>query len=192
MVKDVKPYKQKGLISNVSCMLMALSYYKKCNANWFNERRYFNSYKSYYYEGVPFSAIAWHLAKSELNVEIVHSEKKYIKKENGMSDKEYKKLLDEYKMFLIGAKKKGAKITISTDINSEYIRSKLDEDYIIILPGKTKDYLHSILICGYNDLNSFVICDPLYKIRRTKSNEEIDDFINNEFGKSCILIKEIK
>lgn len=190
MLKDVKPYKQKGLVSNISCMLMALSYYKKCNANWFNERRFYNSYKSYYYDGVPFAAIAWHLAKSELKTEIIHSEKNYIKKDKKMSEKEYKKLIDEYKMFLIGAKKKGALITTTNNIDSNFIRSKLDEDYIVILSGTTKDYLHSILICGYNDLNSFVICDPLYKIRRTKTNDEIEKFINNDFGKSCILVKE--
>lgn len=188
MIKDVKPYKQKGLTSVVSCMLMILSYYKKCNANWFNERKYYSLYKSYYYDGTPASAMAWHFRKNDLETIMFHSEKNYFKRPSYLKEKEFKKLLDEYKLFLNGAKKIGCEVETEVNIDCEFLRNKLNDDYIILLSGTSGKYLHSVVVCGYED-DSFIICDPLYKRRKSKSIDEMNAFMNNEYGISCICVR---
>jgi len=190
MVKDVKPYKMHGIASAVSCMLMVLSYYKKCNANWFNERKYFSLYKSFYYDGTPASALAFHLSKLGLDTVIYHSEEDIFKRPEYMKEKEFKKLKDEYKLFLNGGKKVGLNIIKGISIDIDFLKNKLNEDYVIILSGKAGNYLHSVVVCGYNEDDSFIICDPLYKIRRTKSRDDMVKFMNNDYGICSICVKE--
>lgn len=68
MGKDIKLYKQRGNTCAICCMLMALNYYNLIDKiNWYDERRLYSIYKSKYIDGVPFSAILYHLSKKKFS-----------------------------------------------------------------------------------------------------------------------------
>ena len=74
MEKNIKHYKQRRNTCAICCMLMVLSCYNVIDKiNWYDERRLYRIYKSKYIDGVPFSAILYHLSKNNLDVSIYHS-----------------------------------------------------------------------------------------------------------------------
>lgn len=189
MEKDVRPYKQRGMTCAIACMLMVLEYNKIIpKADWVYERKYFNSYRSRYMEGTPFSALAWHTAKNGLDTEIMHSEKNiFNNSEQWLPDIVFEKAMEEYSRFLEGAKNKGATVTNGCDINCGILKQKLEDDKLVILAGQSGPYLHAILLCGYEDAK-FIVCDPLYKQKQTRTFEEIDDFMTTPLGKWCVVV----
>jgi len=193
MVKEINPYKQKGMTCAIACMLMILEYYKIIpKANYQYEKKYFKLYHSYYLEGTPFSALAWHFAKNNLETEIVHSEKQIFNNDQGVLSKEiFNNSLCEYNNFLLRASEKGAKIDNGRNIDCKYLKSKLEEDKLIILAGNCGAGLHAILLCGY-DQNNFVVCDPLYKQKQKRTFEEIEKFMDTPFGKWCVIVNSKK
>lgn len=186
---DVKPYKQKGNTCAIACMLMILEYYKIIpEADWIYERKYYRTYKSKYMEGTPFSAIAWHLAKNGLNIEIIHSEKSIFKNnEQLLSKKTFDDAMDEYLQYLNDSANIGVKISNGISITAEMLKGKLFDDKMIILAGQSNGYLHAILICGYNNDN-FIICDPLYKYKQEKTIKEVTDYMDTPLGKWCVVV----
>lgn len=189
---DIKPYKQRGMTCAIACMLMILEYYKEIpKAAWQYEQRYYKCYHSYYMEGTPFSALAWHFAKNNFETEIIHSERNIFKKDNNMLTNDvYEKTMDEYKDFLIKAQQKGTKIINGITINAKLIKDKLEEGKLIILAGVSDNkYLHAILIYGYND-NKFIVCDPLYKQKKIKSFYEIEEFVKTPIGSWLLAVKK--
>lgn len=195
--KDIKPYKQKGMTCAISCMLMVLEYYKIIpKANYLYERKYYNSYKSKYINGVPFSALAWHLVKSNLDVELIHSEiTMFDNSNNFLSDNEFSESLKEYMLFLKDAKAKGDRVKNGFEIDSSTLKKYIEKGKMIILAGMCGNFLHAILLFGL-DNNNFIVCDPLYKNKQRKAFAEIDSFIKTPIGKWCIVVskkyKEIK
>lgn len=105
------------------------------------------------------------------------------------SDNEFNNLMNEYKQFLEYAKEKNTKISNGCIIDSNLLKKKLDENKLIILAGQINNYLHAILICGY-EKDEFIICDPLYKQIQIKSNKEINSFMNTKIGIWCIVAGE--
>ena len=99
--------------------------------------------------------------------------------------------LCEYNNFLLRASEKGAKIDNGRDIDCKYLKSKLEEDKLIILAGNCGAGLHAILLCGY-DQNNFVVCDPLYKQKQKRTFEEIEKFMDTPFGKWCVIVNSKK
>lgn len=189
MNKNINVYKQNGNTCAIACMLMVLEYYNIIpKANWYYERKYYKCYHSRYIEGTPFSALAYHFAKNNLNTEIAHSEKNiFDNSKQLLSDYVFEKSLEEYKEYLRYAEENGAKVLNGLDINCEFLKQKLEEDKLIILAGKTNNYLHAILLCSYED-NQFIVCDPLYKDKQIKTSEEIEKFMNTEIGKWCVIV----
>ena len=69
-----------------------------------------------------------------------------------------------------------------------FLKEQLQNGYLIISAGMVGKVLHAILICGY-DFDKFIICDPLYRKRQIKSQEELETFMSTPIGKWCILVK---
>lgn len=188
-MKKIKPYKQNGNTCATCCMLMVLEYYKIISkVDWYYERKYYKSYHSRYMDGTPFSAIAYHLAKNNLDVEIIHSEINiFDNSKKLLSDYIFENTMNEYKEYLIYAEKEGTKIINGLDINSDMLKQKLKEGKLIILAGQVSNYLHAILLCDYID-DKFIVCDPFCKEIQTKTNGEIEEFIKTDIGKWCIIV----
>lgn len=191
MEKDVKPYKQRGMTCAIACMLMVLEYYKIIpKADWIYERKYYRAYHSKYMDGTPFSALAWHFAKNNLDTEIIHSEQNMFNNSNNiLSEEVYINSMKEYSEFLNSAVSKGAKVSNGCNITCDSIREKIEAGKMVILAGKAYGDLHAILICGYNE-KVFVVCDPLFKQKKLMTHNEVDDYMNTPLGKWCVVVGE--
>lgn len=187
--KKVIPYKQKGMTCAIACMLMVLEYYKIIpKVTSYYEKKYFNLYRSYYMDGTPFSALAWHFVKNGLNTEILHSEKRIFNNyKKILPDDIFCKSMEEYKGFLFKAQEKGAKVINGINIDCNLLKKKLEDDNLIILAGKNDGYLHAILLCGYEN-NNFVVCDPLYNQKQIRTFDEINSFMYTDIGKWCVVV----
>ena len=190
MEKDIKLYKQSGNTCAICCMLMALNYYNLIDKiNWYDERRLYRIYKSKYIDGVPFSAILYHLVKKNLVVSIYHSENNLFKNNKVFDDGMFNLLLNEYNEFLNVAIKSGAKVYNGVNINVQLLKEKLLDNNLIILAGKVNDELHSILLSDCYD-NKFEVYDPLCNDKKLLSFDEINDFMNTNIGKWFIVIND--
>ena len=190
MGKDLKHYKQRGNTCAICCMLMALNYYNLIDKiNWYDERRLYSIYKSKYIDGVPFSAILYHLSKKNLVVSIYHSENNLFKNNNVFDDEIFNLLLNEYNEFLSIAIKSGAKVYNGVNINVQLLKEKLFDNNLIILAGKVNDEFHSILLSDWYD-NKFVVYDPLCNDVKLLSFNEINDFMSTDIGKWFIVIND--
>ena len=189
MEKNVKPYKQKGDTCAIVCMLMVLEYYKKIEKiNWYEERRLYRIYGSKYMSGTPFSAIAYHMSKNELNTTIYHEDKNLFNNNKNVMDKNLFDLaMNEYKEYLTYAEKEGTRILNGIKIDVNILKEKLQEGNLIILAGSIKNIYHAILLTGYDNEN-FKVCDPLYKTKQTRTYNEIEQFINTDIGKWFIAV----
>lgn len=190
MEKDIKHYKQRGSTCTICCMLMALNYYNLIDKiNWYDERRLYRIYKSKYIDGVPFSAILYHLSKKNLFVSIYHSENNLFKNNDVFDDEIFNLLLNEYNEFLNVAIKSGAKVYNGVNINVQLLKEKLLDNNLIILAGKVNDEFHSILLNDCYD-NKFEVYDPLCNDKKLLSFNEIYDFMNTDIGKWFIVIND--
>ena len=96
--------------------------------------------------------------------------------------------MKEYQSYLKGIIENDGEVKTEIDITISFLKEQLQNGYLIILAGMIGKVLHTILICGY-DFDKFIICDPLYKKRQTKSQEELETFMSTPIGKWCILVK---
>lgn len=191
MDKNVRPYKQKGDTCAIVCMMMVLEYYKVIEkANWYDERRLYKIYVSKYMSGTPFSALAFHMAKNGLNVTIYHENKDLFENShNVLSNEDFEFAMNEYKEYLGYAKNKGVKILNGTPINTDVLKRKLQDGNLVILAGEIFGVYHAILLTGYDE-NGFIVCDPLYKAKQTRTFEEIENFMNTSIGKWFITVND--
>lgn len=191
MDKDINIYKQRGNTCAIACMMMALEYCGLMSkANWYDERRLYKTYASKYMTGVPFSAIAYHLAKKGLDVSIYHADENYFNNDRHILDKDIFDLaLKEYTEYIDKAKKFNTIVVNNIDINIDLLKDKLDQDNILILAIQMNNNFHAVLLSGYDE-NNFYVCDPLYKEKQLKNYEEMDEYINTDIGKWFISVKE--
>lgn len=171
-------------------MLMVLSYYNVIDKiNWYDERRLYRIYKSKYIDGVPFSAILYHLSKNNLYVSIYHSENNLFKNSNVFNDETFELLLNEYNVFLDNAIKYGAKVYKGVNVNIKLMKEKLSENNLIMLAGKIDNIYHSILLSEYVD-NGFIVHDPLDNDKKIMSYNELNNYMNTNIGKWFIIIND--
>lgn len=191
MEKEIRPYKQRGDTCMIACMLMVLEYYHIIpKINGIYERKYNRVYHSHYLTGTPLSAIAWHFSKNDLEVQLIHSESNYFTNHNNfLSDKLFELTLEEYKEYVKDANRVGAVISKGVDITIDLLKEKLNDHYFILLAGQVHSFLHTILICEYEN-NFFAVCDPLYREIQSKSDKEINEFMHTSIGKWCLLVRE--
>ena len=190
MKKNIKHYKQRGNTCAICCMLMVLSCYNVIDKiNWYDERRLYRIYKSKYIDGVPFSAILYHLSKNNLDVSIYHSENNLFKNSNVFNDETFELLLNEYNVFLDNSIKYGAKVYKGVNVNIKLLKEKLSENNLIMLAGKIDNIYHSILLSEYVD-NGFIVHDPLDKDKKIMSYNEINNYMNTNIGKWFIIIND--
>lgn len=188
MEKDVKPYRQHGPTCAVCSLLMTLDFYKKINnPNRLMERELYKKYKSTYMDGSHYSGIANQLARQGLNVMLLHSEKNFFKNENNFIPDSYDELLDEYKQYLRNINKEKLDVKCGVNINEKLLREALQNNNLILLAGTQGEFLHSIVICGYEN-NRFIICDPQSKEREKVTEQEIKKFMDTPIGKWCIVV----
>lgn len=189
MDKDVRIYKQRGDTCAIACMMMALEYFGVMEkANWYDEKRYYKIYGSKYMSGTPFSALAFHFAKNGLDTSLYHEELNLFNNNKGaLSKKNFQFAMSEYTEMLDRAKMTGANIINGIKINSQLIRKKLEKGNIVIVAGEIPGAYHAILISGYSD-GKFIVCDPLFKTKKIKTQEELDAFMNTSIGKWFISV----
>ena len=193
MDRDVRPYKQKGNTCAVVCMMMLLEYYGIITkADWQKERMYYKGFRSKYMEGTPFSAIAWFLSNNGLNVKMVHANKNLFDNSCGyIADNVFKLAVEEYKDYIDKALETGATIENGTDFDEKEIIRQLDNGKFVILAGMVNNYLHAILITGYDE-NHFIVCDPLYKEKQKRTFQEVEEFMVTPIGKWCLYVSKPK
>lgn len=190
MGKDIKHYKQRWNTCVICCMLMVLNYYNVIDKiNWYDERRLYRIYKSKYIDGVPFSAILYHLSKNNLDVSIYHSENNLFRNNNVFNDETFDLLLNEYNEFLDNAIKYGAKVYKGVNINIKLLKEKLSENNLIILAGIVDNIYHSILLSECVG-NGIIVHDPLDKNKKIMSYNEINNYINTNIGKWFIVVND--
>lgn len=190
MGKEIRPYKQRGNTCAIVCMMMVLEHYKiNYKANWYDERRLYKIYKSKYINGTPFSAIAYHMSKNNLEISIYHEHNELFKNNQGIiNELDFKLAMNEYKEYLKYAVDNGTKIINGININIDILKNKLQSNNLIILAGEILGTYHAILLTGYNK-NGFELCDPLYKTKQNRTFKEIENFMNTSIGKWFITIK---
>lgn len=191
MDKNVRSCKQRGDTCAIVCMMMVLEYYKVIKkANWYDERRLYKIYGSKYMSGTPFSALAFHIAKNGLNTTIYHeSQDLFENNHNVLSKEDFEFAMDEYKEYLGFAKNNGTKISNGILINTDILKQKLQDGNLVILAGELSGGYHAILLTGYDE-KGFVVCDPLYKTKQTRTFEEIENFMNTSIGKWFITVND--
>ncbi|MBR3162190.1 MAG: C39 family peptidase [Bacilli bacterium] len=189
MDKNVRPYKQRGDTCAIVCMMMALEYFdimKK--ANWYDERRYYRIYGSKYMSGTPFSALAFHFSKNGLDTTLYHEDLTLFNNNKGaLSKEDFQFAMSEYKEILNRAKLTGTNVINGIKINSQLIRKELEQGKLVIVAGEIPGAYHAILISGYDE-NKFIVCDPLFKTKQLKTQEELDKFMNTSIGKWFISV----
>ncbi len=191
MDRDVRPYKQKGNTCAIVCMMMLLEFYEIIpKADWQKERMYYRGFHSIYMEGTPFAALAWFMTNSGLKVKMIHSEKELFKYNQNFIDKDtFNAAVKEYKEYIQKALETGAEIENGIDFTSKDIKKQLENNNFVILAGIVNNYLHAILITGYDE-KGFIICDPLYKQKQYKTFKEIDEFMQTPIGKWCLYVSK--
>ncbi len=190
MEKNIKHYKQSGNTCAICCMLMVLNYYNVIDRiNWYDERRLYRIYKSKYIDGVPFSAILYHLSKNNLSLSIYHSENNLFKNNDTFNDEMFDLLINEYSEFLGNAIKCGAKVYKGVNVNIELLKEKLSKNNLIILAGKMDNIYHSILLSEYVN-NGFIVHNPLDKDKKIMSYNEIDNYMSTNIGKWFIVVND--
>ena len=190
MEKDVKIYKQRGDTCASACMMMALEYFKVMEkANWYDEKRYYRIYGSRYLSGTPFSALAFHFSKNGLDTKIFHQDSNLFNNDrNVLSDVDFQYAMREYKEMLDRAKLNGTDVINGIKIDSKLIKDELESGNIVIVAGELfQGCYHAVLISGY-DNNQFIICDPLYKTKQIKTEEELNKFMDTSIGKWFISV----
>lgn len=191
MDKNVRPYKQRGDTCAIVCMMMVLEYYKIMDkANWYDERRLYKIYGSKYMSGTPFSALAYHMSKNGLDITIYHADLNLFNNNRRVLDNyDFELAMDEYKENLNSAKKNGTKVINGIDINTELLKEKLQDGNLVILAGEIFGGYHAILLTGYDD-KGFIVCDPLYKDKQTRTFDEIEQYMNTSIGKWFITVND--
>lgn len=189
MEKKVRIYKQRGDTCAIACMMMALEYFNVIEkANWYDEKRYYRIYGSKYMSGTPFSALAFHFSKNGLDTTLYHEDLTLFNNNKGaLSKEDFQFAMSEYTEMLDRAKLTGTNVINGIKINSQFIRKELEKGNIIIVAGEIPGAYHAILISGYDD-NKFIVCDPLFKTKQFKTQEELDDFMNTSIGKWFISV----
>ena len=189
MEKKVRIYKQRGDTCAIACMMMALEYFEVMEkANWYDEKRYYRIYGSKYMSGTPFSALAFHFSKNGLDTTLYHEDLDLFNNNKGaLSKEDFQFAMSEYTQMLDKAKLTGTNVINGIKINSQFIRKELEKGNIVIVAGEIPGAYHAVLISGYDD-NKFIVCDPLFKTKQIKTQEELDNFMNTSIGKWFISL----
>jgi hypothetical protein len=58
------------------------------------------------------------------------------------------------------------------------------------LAGQINGHLHAILLLGL-EKDKFVVCDPLYKHKQLKTKCEIENYMDIDLGKWCIIVNKL-
>lgn len=128
--------------------------------------------------------------KNDLEVQSIHSESNYFTNHNNfLSDKLFELTLEEYKEYVKDANRVGTVISKGVGITIDLLKEKLNDHYFILLAGQVHSFLHTILICEYEN-NFFAVCDPLYREIQSKTDKEINEFMHTSIGKWCLLVRE--
>lgn len=193
MDKDVRPYKQKGDTCAIVCMMMILEYYGVIEkADWQKERMYYRGFKSRCLPGTPFAALAWFMANSGLEVNIIHSsENIFDNSDEYVPESTFNSAMREYNDYLKEAEEVGAGIQNGVDFDTAFLKKQLENDNLVMLAGQRGVALHAILLTGYDE-DGFIVCDPLRKQKQKLTEEEMEKFMNTPLGKWCISVNKQK
>ena len=138
--------------------------------------------------GTPFSALAYHFSKNGLDTTLYHEDTTlFHNSKNALNEEDFQLAMKEYIEMLNRAKSKGAKVINGIQINNHLIRKELENGNLVIAAGEIKGGYHAILISGYDE-NKFIICDPLFKTKQIKTEEELNAFMNTSIGKWFISV----
>lgn len=191
MDKDVKPYRQNGDTCAIVCMLMVLEYYGLISkVTWYDEKRFYKIYGSRIMPGTPFSALTYHFSKKNLNTTIFHSETTiFDNSKKILPDYDFQLAMNEYCDFLNKSKELGTNVVNGIKIDSNLLRSQLEDGNLVILAGEMMCGYHAILITGFSG-DDFIVCDPLYNKKKFMAVSEIDKFMDTSIGKWFISVND--
>lgn len=191
MIKNVPKYTQNADTCAIVCMLSAMKYYGCISdINSKNEFSYFKKYRSRVLIGTPFSAVAYELAKNDLDVELVHSEPNiFTNKRHYLPKYLFDKGMAEYQKYIDLAKEVNVKVNNGIDIDYDFIIDQLKNNKLVMLAGNSGNYLHAILLCGYDEEN-IIAFDPLKGGNITLNPIALFQYMNTGIGRWCITIKQ--
>ena len=142
--------------------------------------------------GTPLSAIALNLVKKGLNTKIYHSEKHFFTNKNKvLPETNFELAMKEYIDYLDAAIRFGIEIKNGMNINTQLLKTEIQQGNLIILAGELTGVYHTILILEY-DNNKFTVFDPLYKNKQERTDIELENFINTGIGKWFISVNNKK
>lgn len=191
MIKNVPKYTQNADTCAIVCMLSAMKYYGHISdINIKNEFAYFNKYRSRVLIGTPFSAVAYELAKNDLDVELIHSEKNvFTNQYHYLPNDLFNKGMVEYQNYINLANNEGVKVKNGIDINYDFIISQLKQNKLVMLAGNSGDYLHAILLCGYQG-KDIIAFDPLRGNNIVLTPSSLLNYMDTGIGRWCITIRQ--
>ncbi len=193
MTKEIRLYQQRRDTCAIACMLMVLEYYDFIpKATWVWEKKYDRSYRSKYMTGTPLSAVAWHFAKNGLKTKIIHSEEQFFHNQNHfLEDYTYSSAVTEYCSFLKMASQYGVEVQTGVALDSQLLEKELKEGNLVILAGQRGKFLHAVLLGDILD-QKILVFDPLEKIPRWQTKEQLENFMNTPIGKWCVCVRKEK
>ena len=140
--------------------------------------------------GTPFSALAYHMSKNGLDATIYHADINiFNNNQRKLDNADFELAMTEYKENLNHAEKSETKVVNGIDINTNLLKEKLQEGNLVILAGEIFGGYHAILLTGYDD-KGFIVCDPLYKDKQTRTFEEMENYMNTSIGKWFIAVND--
>lgn len=180
----------------ISCMLMALDYFKIDFPTVSREMSMYRTYKAKAEPGTLCSAIAYELSRHNLSVSLVHSGEELIENHEGYYPEHiHRALLEEYTHYIDRA---GGKINVRRNarIDCAALREELMQDRLVILQcfiegnadGVHDHVLHGILIYDYQD-DLFFVCDPNSPAGKQKFTEaELEHYMQTPVGRIYISV----
>lgn len=188
MCKNVNTYRQTDDTCAIVCMMSILEYYDKIkDMNRKQEIDFYKQLKSEVLIGTPFSSIAEYLVNNDFDIEIIHSDNNLFHNNNYLTEEVFNLGLNEYKLYLDKAINNGAKLTTGCELAPDLIRHKLKENKFVMLAGNHGIYLHSILVCGYEN-ESFIVFDPSTGQKEFKTPNEIFKYLRTPIGEWGLAI----
>lgn len=186
--KNVKPYIQTGLTCGAASLLMAFDYYGILEANRDNENLINSRSNSSFIDGNHFAGLAMQASERGLEALLIHSYPEMFMNNGIMPDSLFQSLMTEYNDYLRVAVASGTKVKNGQEVSMRSIRELMEQDYLVIIAGQKRQYLHALLGVGYNQ-DGIIVRDPLDGRTYVKNKTELEKFMNSLIGNWVLAIR---
>jgi hypothetical protein len=168
--------------------MMAMHYLDCADLSPRTESDFHNRSKSVLVEGEHFAGLAKIAAEAGLEVILVHSEEEMFSNDHYLFARDvFLKLLSEYQSYLSSAEQP-ISVKCGVELNQDYIKDLLENDYLVLVAGKIGQILHAVLAVGYNQ-QGIVVIDPLVGKKETYSQYRLNSFMSTSIGKWALAVR---